>query len=277
MKKNQVEKHYQTQCRSCSVLSCIDCGIDFPGDAYKNHTSCISEAEKYQGHLYQPKDRENKGDAKQKQWLKQVQGSTNNVEDPRLKGLLEKISEYSNVPRKKKKFENFCKNSVKVYDAKTLDKLWEAFNGGPTTNGTTTTDNINEKEDENIVKTVKKKKRKHIEDEETNTEEEAKKKKKKRKKENHNDENDTPEEADSSSWQLKGKFHWHKAIKRILKESDDHELPLKKLRKRVVAAYLEEGPDHRAATLEESKALFEKKLRTYPKVKIRKEIVKLVK
>ena len=70
VKKNQVEKHYQTQCRNCSVLSCIDCGVDFPGDSYKTHTSCISEAEKYQGHLYQSKDKENKGDAKQKQWLK---------------------------------------------------------------------------------------------------------------------------------------------------------------------------------------------------------------
>ena len=70
VKKNQVEKHYQTQCRNCSVLSCIDCGVDFPGDSYKGHKSCISEAEKYQGHLYQPKDKENKGDAKQKQWLK---------------------------------------------------------------------------------------------------------------------------------------------------------------------------------------------------------------
>ena len=70
VKKNQVEKHYTSQCRNCSVLSCIDCGVDFPGDTYIKHTSCITEAEKYQGHLYQAKDKENKGDAKQKEWLK---------------------------------------------------------------------------------------------------------------------------------------------------------------------------------------------------------------
>ena len=69
VKKNQVEKHYQTACRNCSVLSCIDCGVDFPGDAYASHTSCITEAEKYQGHLYQPKDKENKGESKQRQWI----------------------------------------------------------------------------------------------------------------------------------------------------------------------------------------------------------------
>lgn len=70
VRKNQVEKHYQTKCRSCSVLSCIDCGVDFPGDTYVTHTSCITEAEKYQGNLYQAKDKENKGQAKQKEWLK---------------------------------------------------------------------------------------------------------------------------------------------------------------------------------------------------------------
>ena len=70
VRKNQVEKHYQNQCRSCSVLSCIDCGKDFPGDAYKSHTSCISEAEKYQGHLYKAKEGGNKGETKQKEWMK---------------------------------------------------------------------------------------------------------------------------------------------------------------------------------------------------------------
>ena len=25
LKKNQVEKHYMNQCRSCEVLTCIDC------------------------------------------------------------------------------------------------------------------------------------------------------------------------------------------------------------------------------------------------------------
>ena len=70
VKKNQVLKHYQAQCRNCTVLSCIDCGVDFPGDTYVQHTSCITEAEKYQGHLYQPKEKDNKGETKQKEWIK---------------------------------------------------------------------------------------------------------------------------------------------------------------------------------------------------------------
>jgi cell growth-regulating nucleolar protein len=69
IKKQKVEKHYQTECRNCSVLSCIDCGKDFPGDSYVSHTSCISEAEKYQGKLYKGKEKGNKGERKQQEWL----------------------------------------------------------------------------------------------------------------------------------------------------------------------------------------------------------------
>ena len=52
VKKPKVEQHRQ-RCRNCWYLSCVDCSKTFEGDAYKQHTSCISEAEKYQGHLYQ--------------------------------------------------------------------------------------------------------------------------------------------------------------------------------------------------------------------------------
>lgn len=70
VRKAQVEKHYQNDCHGCDVLSCIDCGKDFHGDEYTAHTSCITEAEKYQGKLYKPKDKQNKGEHKQQEWLK---------------------------------------------------------------------------------------------------------------------------------------------------------------------------------------------------------------
>lgn len=72
VRKAQVERHYQNDCRNCEVLSCIDCGRDFHGDEYTSHTSCITEAEKYQGKLYKPKDRQNKGEHKQQEWLKVI-------------------------------------------------------------------------------------------------------------------------------------------------------------------------------------------------------------
>ena len=69
IKKQKVEKHYQTECRNCSVLSCIDCGQDFPGDSYVFHNSCVTEEEKYQGKLYKPKNDGSKGERKQQEWL----------------------------------------------------------------------------------------------------------------------------------------------------------------------------------------------------------------
>lgn len=69
LKKNQVEKHYQNECRNCEVLSCIDCGQDFYGDEYMTHTKCISEAEKYQGKLYKKEESTGKGEKKQQEWL----------------------------------------------------------------------------------------------------------------------------------------------------------------------------------------------------------------
>ena len=50
MKKPKLEKHYQ-MCHA--AVTCIDCFSTFnsPGE-FKGHTSCISEAEKYQKSLY---------------------------------------------------------------------------------------------------------------------------------------------------------------------------------------------------------------------------------
>ena len=70
LKKNKVDAHSWT-CRGCWVLACMDCGKRFEGEAYKEHVSCMSEAQKYEGKLYQHK--ENKGEVKQKSWIEGVQ------------------------------------------------------------------------------------------------------------------------------------------------------------------------------------------------------------
>ncbi|RDX42716.1 hypothetical protein OH76DRAFT_84579 [Lentinus brumalis] len=50
VKKPKLDKHYM----SChSSVTCLDCSTTFAGPAqWKSHTSCISEAEKYQKGLY---------------------------------------------------------------------------------------------------------------------------------------------------------------------------------------------------------------------------------
>ena len=51
--------------------------------------SCITEAQKYQGHLYQAKEKTNKGEAKQQQWLEAV-GSLH-TDKPKLKQYLQQV------------------------------------------------------------------------------------------------------------------------------------------------------------------------------------------
>ncbi|KAJ8262567.1 hypothetical protein GJAV_G00167870 [Gymnothorax javanicus] len=125
LKKAQVEKHVNI-CRGCEVLSCIDCGKDFWGNDYKNHLKCISENEKYGGKGYEAKS--NKGDVKQQQWIQRIHEAMNKPGiSPKLKDILSQVSSYDNVPRKKAKFQNWMKNSLKIYNTALHDQVWDIF------------------------------------------------------------------------------------------------------------------------------------------------------
>jgi cell growth-regulating nucleolar protein len=50
LKKPKLLQHL-SRCKSAQ-FTCIDCSTTFQGNEFQNHTSCISEAEKYQKHLY---------------------------------------------------------------------------------------------------------------------------------------------------------------------------------------------------------------------------------
>ncbi|KAK3065288.1 hypothetical protein LTR53_018250, partial [Teratosphaeriaceae sp. CCFEE 6253] len=52
--KKKLDPH-RNQCRGAS-FTCLDCMVHFHGSEYRAHTSCISEAQKYQGALYRDKD-----------------------------------------------------------------------------------------------------------------------------------------------------------------------------------------------------------------------------
>ncbi|KAI8140890.1 LYAR-type C2HC zinc finger-domain-containing protein, partial [Fennellomyces sp. T-0311] len=49
VKKPKLDQHGR---RCGATFTCIDCSTTFQGTSYKSHTSCISEAEKYQKTLY---------------------------------------------------------------------------------------------------------------------------------------------------------------------------------------------------------------------------------
>ena len=50
LKKPKLDQHTY-RCQGAN-FSCVDCNTDFQGISYRAHTSCISEAEKYQKSLY---------------------------------------------------------------------------------------------------------------------------------------------------------------------------------------------------------------------------------
>nr|CAD7195412.1 unnamed protein product [Timema douglasi] len=127
LKKIQVDKHVKEVCHKKPVsVTCVDCLKDFYGETFAQHRQCISEAEKYSAKG--TKHLDNKGRVKQQEWIDTLNGllekKTNLL--PEEKQLLQAIAKHDNVPRKKKKFQNFIQNNNFIrFTPKTLDRVWE--------------------------------------------------------------------------------------------------------------------------------------------------------
>ncbi|GBG33494.1 Cell growth-regulating nucleolar protein [Hondaea fermentalgiana] len=134
VKKPKVDNHYKFKCRDCWVLSCVDCGVRFEGDQYKEHNTCISEAEKYQGALYQgPKAGKSNGkEDPQERWTDAVtrvaeKAAAGTISlSPEATDILQKMTAFENVPRKQKKFVNYVHNSFRV-PPPVVTSIWEAL------------------------------------------------------------------------------------------------------------------------------------------------------
>ncbi|OXB66883.1 hypothetical protein ASZ78_013544 [Callipepla squamata] len=125
VKKAQVEKHVNI-CRHCECLSCMDCGKDFWGDDYKDHVKCVTEDQKYGGKDFEAKT--SKGDAKQQEWLQKIHEVMKKPNiNPKVRNILEQMRSFGNIPRKKVKFQNWLKNSLKVTDSNLQDQVWDIF------------------------------------------------------------------------------------------------------------------------------------------------------
>eukprot|EP00559_Dactyliosolen_fragilissimus_P004621 CAMPEP_0184858570 /NCGR_PEP_ID=MMETSP0580-20130426/3650_1 /TAXON_ID=1118495 /ORGANISM="Dactyliosolen fragilissimus" /LENGTH=304 /DNA_ID=CAMNT_0027354787 /DNA_START=21 /DNA_END=935 /DNA_ORIENTATION=- len=137
LKKNQVDSHAR-KCRQCSSVSCIDCCVCFWGDDYKTHTSCITEAERYEKSFSQKtsqnnsssNNNNNKGNTKrspQEVW-KEIITIASEKSPPSLQHYFHILNDYENVPRKAKAFQNFASNSLKLRGPKSNDivtSLWD--------------------------------------------------------------------------------------------------------------------------------------------------------
>lgn len=56
LRKKDVQKHYQFNCRRCESLTCVDCKKQFWGDDYVAHTQCITDEDFKYGKVNQHKD-----------------------------------------------------------------------------------------------------------------------------------------------------------------------------------------------------------------------------
>ncbi|XP_020503626.2 cell growth-regulating nucleolar protein [Labrus bergylta] len=334
LKKAQVDKHVN-MCRGCQVLSCIDCGKDFWGDDYKNHIKCVSEDQKYGGKGFEAKA--NKGDVKQQQWIQRVHEAMNKPGvSAKLKDVLRQVSAYDNVPRKKAKFQNWMRNSLKIGNTSLHEEVWEILAEADkppaapqeTKEAKLSVDEVkantngNEKQNGNpdVKKKLNKRERKEARqqkngkavkaaekpDAQEPEQEQAGKKKKKDRKRKHSseteeeqnghdavsetsskksktihpeEEEEEEEDEDSKDDQEvpKGKFNWKGNIKAVLRESPDQELAVKKLRKKVLAAYYSFAGEQNFKKEEDVLALFNKKINKNPKFRVLKERVKLMK
>lgn len=123
VKKNQVDKHV-AKCRNCYAVTCVDCQTSFYGDDYAAHTSCISEAEKYEKSLFKgPKAKVNPQDT----WMSLVMDAISDCSkaDPSIQPHLKRLGDLTNIPRNQKKFGNFVKNSLRLFNDQLIEKIWK--------------------------------------------------------------------------------------------------------------------------------------------------------
>ncbi|XP_067093350.1 cell growth-regulating nucleolar protein [Osmerus mordax] len=342
LKKAQVDKHVN-MCRGCQMLSCIDCGKDFWGEDYKNHIKCITEDQKYGGKGFEAKS--NKGEFKQQQWIQRIHESMNKQGvSAMLKDVLNQVSSYDNVPRKKAKFQNWMKNSLKIYNPTLHAQVWDIFSATTDnppevpkkteepkhpvsenkadTNGSQPTyqngaqeelapdkkklnkrerkearqkksgkikkgqENDGSKDQQEEANKGKTKKRKRSSAEEGGEEngytgERKSTKKQKKTKDSCEDNQNTevaeePTEQSQSEAGSKGKFNWKGTIKAVLRQSPQEGLSVKKLRKKVLAAYYACIGEKNFKSEEEVCAIFNKKISNNPKFRVLKDKVRLI-
>ena len=121
LKKSAIQKH-TLACRSCWVLTCLDCNCRFEGEAYKAHVTCISEAEKYQKTAFRAKPAKRDPQA---EWCAVIEKAA--AAPGPHRSLLATLTGYPNAPRKLKPFISFAKNSLKVHNEKLLTELFASI------------------------------------------------------------------------------------------------------------------------------------------------------
>lgn len=117
-----MKNHY---CRN-AAFTCLDCSKTFYGQEYNTHNQCISEAEKYEKSLYNPKKKNGRQNGNGQQQQQQQNGKSNqNNQNNNQKQLNDKISNRE-TPEEKNNDDTPKKKEAekeKLSDTKNKDTL----------------------------------------------------------------------------------------------------------------------------------------------------------
>ncbi|KAF0696598.1 Aste57867_12667 [Aphanomyces stellatus] len=228
LKKNKVDAH-AARCRNCWAVTCVDCQVVFKGNDYAAHTTCISEAQKYEGALYQgPKGAKQAKKNPQERWMDLIQSST--APEAKVNQALQRIAGYDNVPRKKPKFLNFLRNSIGVTGVE--EKLWTFLETEFNKLKETTAEPAKRPADDDDAAAPAAKKGK-TEDDEGGLSALASHVKE------YLNKNPPAPAVDLSAEDKK----WHKVLKSLVKDAPDQKMGKKALRKAVIAKVTDKYPE----------------------------------
>lgn len=233
-------------------------------DDYRGHTSCVSEAEKYEKSTYNgPKknDTSNRKLTPQESWMSIISESLKSC-PPNLTSYIETIASFENVPRKEKPFRNFASNSLKLYghDGEAIiTSLWKHFSA------------VRQKQTE---KKEESKKSQSCEENNKKSQSVDEEGKNSNDKENSKSLGKSGDEARIKS--IPDKKAVTKAIKKALKTAPKHELKFKKLRKMIKADFEDESLQSNSLGKVEWKKIIKESIMSKKRLKLDGKMVTLI-
>lgn len=263
LKKNAVDKHC-TRCRDCWYLSCVDCGKVFAGEEFRSHTSCISEAEKYQGALYKGNKKKNGKVDPQEKWMNSVRKAATSSKGSRIVvDMLRYLNNQDNVPRKEKKFMNYLKNSYRQQasqnDFKTVwDVIYKIHHEDDSNNNN---NNSNNKKRANTEVSNNGNKDNNNNHNDKNNSDDApvsgNKKKKQKMDDKPDDNNNISNVKEITEWKS-----WKSSIRTLLRNQTNRKGEFKSIRKLVLKLHkkLNKGNDESSLSKKELKNIFLEKV-----------------
>lgn len=149
-----------------------------------------------------------------------------------VSSYLQNLVNFSNIPRKKGKFENFVKNCMKIHQPHIISKIWAAIEAANVKKA-----DSNQNKEKNSLE-----EKRGIEETDNTQVQQAKKHKKEPTECETNGTNEKKESQENALLSEALKFQWKKTVQEILVKKGN-ELPLRKLKKKVMTKYKKTVPE----------------------------------